>query len=181
MVPYKLSFLELALEASALKFGSFTLKSGRVSPYFFNASAFSTGRQLAILGRCYHDAIEASGIKFDGLFGPAYKGIPLATSVAWLMSDTLGIYRTGVGGSLDTSVIADVSSVSSLLRAGVAVSKIFPWFLRLKLRGSEREASISLASTAFKAGSFFNLTSGATDFFGLRLKSCASANDGVAA
>lgn len=82
MYPYKRSFLELALDANALKFGEYTLKSGRVSPYFFNASAFSTGHQLQILGRCYRDAIMNCGVDFDGLFGPAYKGIPLASSVA---------------------------------------------------------------------------------------------------
>lgn len=82
MSPYKRSFLELALDANALKFGEYTLKSGRVSPYFFNASAFSTGQQLKILGRCYRDAITDCGVEFDGLFGPAYKGIPLASSVA---------------------------------------------------------------------------------------------------
>ena len=82
MSPYKRSFLELALDANALKFGEYTLKSGRVSPYFFNASAFSTGHQLQILGRCYRDAIMNCGVDFDGLFGPAYKGIPLASSVA---------------------------------------------------------------------------------------------------
>ena len=65
----------------------FTLKSGRVSPYFFNASAFSSGRQLQILGRCYRDAITDRGIEFDGLFGPAYKGIPLASSVAVAFAD----------------------------------------------------------------------------------------------
>ncbi len=74
--------MELALDANALKFGEYTLKSGRVSPYFFNASAFSTGHQLQILGRCYRDAIMDCGVDFDGLFGPAYKGIPLASSVA---------------------------------------------------------------------------------------------------
>ena len=82
MSPYKRSFLELALDANALKFGEYTLKSGRVSPYFFNASAFSTGHQLKILGQCYRDAITDCGVEFDGLFGPAYKGIPLASSVA---------------------------------------------------------------------------------------------------
>ena len=82
MSPYKHSFIELALNANALKFGEFTLKSGRVSPYFFNASVFSSGRHLKIIGECYQKAIEDNGIQFDGLFGPAYKGIPLATSVA---------------------------------------------------------------------------------------------------
>lgn len=82
MSPYKRSFLELALDANALKFGEYTLKSGRVSPYFFNASAFSTGQQLKILGQCYRDAITDCGVEFDRLFGPAYKGIPLASSVA---------------------------------------------------------------------------------------------------
>ena len=87
MSPYKRSFLELALDANALKFGEFTLKSGRVSPYFFNASAFSSGLQLQTLGRCYRDAIAEHGVGFDGLFGPAYKGIPLASSVAVAFAD----------------------------------------------------------------------------------------------
>lgn len=82
MAPYKHSFLELAFAASALRFGEFTLKSGRISPYFFNASAFSSGQQLLTLGACYRDAILAAGVAFDGLFGPAYKGIPLATAVS---------------------------------------------------------------------------------------------------
>ena len=75
-------FLDLALEHEALRFGSFTLKSGRTSPYFFNAGAFNDGAGLDGLGRCYADAIMASGIDFDMLFGPAYKGIPLATAIA---------------------------------------------------------------------------------------------------
>ncbi len=87
MSPYKRSFLELALDANALKFGEFKLKSGRLSPYFFNASAFSSGLQLQILGRCYRDAIAEHGVEFDGLFGPAYKGIPLASSVAVAFAD----------------------------------------------------------------------------------------------
>ncbi len=87
MSPYKRSFLELAFDANALKFGEFTLKSGRVSPYFFNASAFSSGLQLQTLGRCYRDAIAEHGVEFDGLFGPAYKGIPLASSVAVAFAD----------------------------------------------------------------------------------------------
>lgn len=75
-------FLELALEYEALRFGEFTLKSGRTSPYFFNAGAFCDGRALDRLAKCYADAIVAGGLGFDLLFGPAYKGIPLAAAIA---------------------------------------------------------------------------------------------------
>ena len=75
-------FLQLAIDADALRFGQFTLKSGRVSPYFFNAGRFDSGAALATLAGCYADAITAAGVEFDLLFGPAYKGIPLATALA---------------------------------------------------------------------------------------------------
>ena len=75
-------FLRLAIQQGALRFGEFTLKSGRTSPYFFNAGAFDSGMALATLGECYADAIGAANVGFDMLFGPAYKGIPLATTVA---------------------------------------------------------------------------------------------------
>lgn len=82
MSDYKARFLNLALAADALRFGSFTLKSGRTSPYFFNAGQFNTGGAMRELASCYVDAIEASGLSFDLVFGPAYKGIPLATAIA---------------------------------------------------------------------------------------------------
>ena len=75
-------FLDLAFQAQALRFGEFTLKSGRQSPYFFNAGRFDSGAMLATLGACYADAVDAAGVEFDCLFGPAYKGIPLATALA---------------------------------------------------------------------------------------------------
>jgi orotate phosphoribosyltransferase len=82
MQPYQTEFIELARQSKVLKFGQYTLKSGRVSPYFFNAGAFSTGAALAALGRCYAHAIVRSGVQFDVLLGPAYKGIPLAAATA---------------------------------------------------------------------------------------------------
>ena len=80
MDQYQLTFIDLALKREALRFGRFTLKSGRESPYFFNAGRFSDGESAAVLGSCYAAAISASGIGFDMIFGPAYKGVPLATA-----------------------------------------------------------------------------------------------------
>ncbi len=82
MQDYKREFIEFAIQNEVLRFGQFTLKSGRVSPYFFNAGLFNTGAQLDRLGRFYAAAIQDSGIDFDVLFGPAYKGIPLASAAA---------------------------------------------------------------------------------------------------
>jgi orotate phosphoribosyltransferase len=82
MTDHRQRFLTLALQAEALRFGDFTLKSGRHSPYFFNAGRFDSGTALATLAACYADAVDATGVDFDLLFGPAYKGIPLATAVA---------------------------------------------------------------------------------------------------
>lgn len=82
MEQYKYDFIEFALSRQVLKFGEFTLKSGRKSPYFFNAGLFNTGKDLAKLGEFYAQAIQKAGISYDVLFGPAYKGIPIATTVA---------------------------------------------------------------------------------------------------
>ena len=90
MQGYQKEFIELARRCEVLKFGEFTLKSGRVSPYFFNAGAFATGAALAILGRCYAQCIMDSGVQFDVLLGPAYKGIPLAAATVVALADLHG-------------------------------------------------------------------------------------------
>jgi len=88
--PYQRRFIETALRLQVLRFGSFTLKSGRVSPYFFNAGLFRTGTAMSVLSRSYAEAIQAANIDFDVLFGPAYKGIPLVTGVAMVLSEATG-------------------------------------------------------------------------------------------
>ena len=87
---YQQEFIELARRYEVLRFGEFTLKSGRVSPYFFNAGGFASGAALAALGRCYAERIVAEGLEFDVLLGPAYKGIPLAAATAIALADQHG-------------------------------------------------------------------------------------------
>lgn len=87
MKPYQHEFIEFALSTGVLRFGSFTLKSGRVSPYFFNSGLFNTGASLAKLGRFYAQAISESTLDYDVLFGPAYKGIPLASTTVVALAD----------------------------------------------------------------------------------------------
>ncbi len=90
MKDYQRQFLEFALARQVLRFGEFTLKSGRKSPYFFNAGLFNNGASLAAIGRSYAQAVQDSGIEFDMLFGPAYKGIPLATVTAAALAEHHG-------------------------------------------------------------------------------------------
>ena len=87
MEAYQREFIQFAIDKKALCFGEFTLKSGRISPYFFNSGLFNDGQSLARLGHYYANAIQHSGIDFDMLFGPAYKGIPLATATAIAMAN----------------------------------------------------------------------------------------------
>ena len=90
MHPFQRDFVELALARNALRFGRFTLKSGRESPYFFNAGLFDDGEALARLGRCYAASLVASGVECDMLFGPAYKGIPLVAATAAALAEHHG-------------------------------------------------------------------------------------------
>ncbi len=87
MQDYQREFLDFAIDVGVLRFGEFTLKSGRLSPYFFNSGLFNTGSSLARLGRYYAQAVMDSGIEFDMIYGPAYKGIPLAAALAIALAD----------------------------------------------------------------------------------------------
>ena len=87
-LPFQQDFIDLCVKQGVLKFGSFRLKSGRESPYFFNAGLFNTGAAIAAVGRAYAAAVTASGLSFDMLFGPAYKGIPLVTATAAALAET---------------------------------------------------------------------------------------------
>lgn len=87
MQDYQREFLDFAIDVGVLRFGEFTLKSGRISPYFFNSGLFNTGASLARLGRYYAQAVISSGIEFDMIYGPAYKGIPLASTLAIALAD----------------------------------------------------------------------------------------------
>lgn len=90
MEQYQQEFIDFAIRNKVLQFGNFTLKSGRSSPYFFNSGLFNDGASVGLLGKFYMQAIEHAGLQFDMLFGPAYKGIPLATAVAIAYSDEGG-------------------------------------------------------------------------------------------
>lgn len=92
MKAFQRDFIEFAIARGVLKFGEFTLKSGRVSPYFFNAGLFNRGGDLAKLGRFYANALVDAGVEFDVLFGPAYKGIPIATTTAVVVAMGMPLY-----------------------------------------------------------------------------------------
>jgi orotate phosphoribosyltransferase len=133
MQDYQLQFIDLALSRDALRFGNFKLKSGRESPYFFNAGLFGDGASSAALGRCYAAAILSAGVEFDMLFGPAYKGIPLVTSLAIALAEHHGrnvpyafnrkeAKDHGEGGTvIGTPLRGRVLVVDDVITAGTAV------------------------------------------------------------
>ena len=130
---FQQDFIELALECDVLQFGEFELKSGRISPYFFNAGKFSTGGALSRLGRCYAAALHASGVHVEMLFGPAYKGIPLVSTTAMALSEQHGVdlpfafsrkeaKTHGEGGNIVGAPLAgDVVVIDDVMTAGTAI------------------------------------------------------------
>lgn len=133
MQEFQTRFLEFVIENEILRFGDFTLKSGRTSPYFFNAGLFDTGEKLAFLAKCYADAVATSEVDFDVLFGPAYKGIPLATATAMALANKHGINKPycfnrkeakshGEGGSIvGAELTGNVLIVDDVITAGTAI------------------------------------------------------------
>ncbi len=133
MKDYKKEFIEFALAKKVLRFGSFTLKSGRISPYFFNAGLFNTGADLAKLGRYYAAALEDSSLEYDVIFGPAYKGIPIASATVVQLSEVYGkdvpwvcnrkeAKDHGEGGNLiGNSLQGKVVLVDDVITAGTAI------------------------------------------------------------
>lgn len=136
MRDYQKQFLDYVIQRQILRFGEFTLKSGRQSPYFFNAGLFNTGEALAFIGRCYAAAIEDSGIGFDVLFGPAYKGIPLAAATTVALAEHFKrdvpycfnrkeAKDHGEGGSIVGSPLAGrVLVVDDVITAGTAIREV---------------------------------------------------------
>ena len=136
MQDYQKAFIEFAIEQGVLKFGEFELKSGRISPYFFNAGLFNSGKAMSTLAKSYAAAIVASGVKLDVLFGPAYKGIPLAATTAMALSeqhnrDTPYAYNRkekkahGEGGSLvGAELVGDVLIIDDVITAGTAIREV---------------------------------------------------------
>jgi orotate phosphoribosyltransferase len=137
MQAYKKEFIDLALELGVLRFGEFRLKSGRISPYFFNAGLFNTGYAAARVGRYYAAAIAESDIKFNMLFGPAYKGIPLAALAAASLAEQQDIdvpyafnrkeaKAHGEGGNIVGAPLAGrVLIVDDVITAGTAVREAY--------------------------------------------------------
>lgn len=136
MQAYQRDFIRFAIERGVLRFGEFTLKSGRTSPYFFNAGLFNSGLALAKLGRFYAAAVVDSGIDFDVLFGPAYKGIPLAAATAVALAEQHGrdlpwcfnrkeAKDHGEGGTLVGAPLAGrVLIVDDVITAGTAIREV---------------------------------------------------------
>jgi orotate phosphoribosyltransferase len=136
MQDYQKQFLDFVISRQILKFGEFTLKSGRQSPYFFNAGLFNTGKALGFIGRCYAAAIKDAGLSYDVIFGPAYKGIPLAAATSIALAEHFAddvpycfnrkeAKDHGEGGTIVGAALAGrVLVVDDVITAGTAIREV---------------------------------------------------------
>jgi orotate phosphoribosyltransferase len=136
MQAFQKEFLDFVISRNILRFGEFTLKSGRQSPYFFNAGLFNTGKALGFIGRCYAAAIQHAGLQYDVIFGPAYKGIPLASATAIALAEHFAIDKPycfnrkeakdhGEGGTIVGAPLAgQVLVVDDVITAGTAIREV---------------------------------------------------------
>ena len=179
-------FLQLAIEKNVLKLGEFTLKSGRVSPYFFNAGLFNDGYSLQLLGDYFAQTIEHSGLEFDGLFGPAYKGIPLATSIAIAYQQRYGrnipvtfnrkeVKDHGEGGELmGAALTGRILIVDDVVSAGTSVRQSIEL---IKQSGAEPVAVAVALDRQEKGQNEFSAMQELTAQFGLKTTAIASLDD----
>ena len=183
MKNFQREFLDTSLACEALRFGSFTLKSGRVSPYFFNSGLFNTGARLARLGRYYADAITDSGIEFDMIYGPAYKGIPLASAVAIALAVNRGrdvpyafnrkeAKDHGEGGSIIGAPLhGRVLIIDDVISAGTSVRES----IEIISRAGAKPAGVAIALDRQERGqSALSAVQEVERSFGLRVVSIAN-------
>ena len=154
MQQYQKDFIEFAIQQGVLKFGEFELKSGRISPYFFNAGLFNTGKAMSRLAQCYAAALVDSGVNYDVLFGPAYKGIPLAATTAMALSERHDLETPyafnrkekkdhGEGGSLVGSPLeGGIMIIDDVITAGTAIREVMTL---LEQQGNAKPAGVVIA------------------------------------